>query len=295
MSKARVTLALWLVSAAAALAVILTMARPAAAAGLQDAATPPPPDCASCHPDQVKQWESGNHAQAFSRDTFQTAWKTGKNPQYCLACHTTGYDAATGNYTQASVSCTACHQASPNGHPGGQMSISDSAVFCGTCHTTTFHEWQKSGHGQVNLPCTSCHDMHSTELRFKNASDLCSNCHTQAGSAGMPMSTEATCTDCHMSTESGTSRVEGQAPTGHTFVLDSTACERCHKSDIHAAHQITMTSSLQPGTDKLITTPAAASVAPSTSRPGGLTGIAGGAFGGLILGALMATALRRRH
>jgi len=294
MSAKCILFAIALITAVTALVISLCLVGNAHADGPAPQSSP---DCTTCHADRAKQWQDSNHAKAFSDQVFKSAWDTAKNPAYCLACHTTGFDANTGKYVQEGVSCLACHKAGPNGHPGGPMSVSDSAEFCGTCHTTTYHEWQKSGHGQANLACASCHDMHSTSLRFKTAADLCANCHERKNlEAGMPMNQSSLCTDCHMYNVSETSRAEGKAPTGHSFVLGSDACQRCHSKDIHAAHKIVSTDAPPPGADKPITSPEPApTVSPNTSSGGpGLPGVAGGAVGGLVLGFVTATALVRR-
>jgi hypothetical protein len=294
MSTTRIFIAVFLVAVVTALVVGLCLVEDAHADGPQQQQ---PTDCSTCHADRVEQWKAGNHAKAFSDGAFKSAWDAGKNEKYCLACHTTGFDANSGNYVQEGVGCLACHKAGPNGHPGGPMSVSSSAEFCGTCHTTTYHEWQKSGHGQANLACDSCHDMHSTTLRFRSAADLCSNCHKERNAqAGMPMNTVGLCTDCHMYSLPDASRVEGKAPTGHSFVLGPEACQGCHKEDIHAAHKIVSTSAPQPGTDKVIKMPEPTPTeVPSTVNSGpGLPGVAGGAVGGLVLGFATATIVVRR-
>lgn len=298
MSTTRIILAVFLIAVVTVLVVGLCAVGQAQAAGPEQQQTL---DCTTCHADRAKQWETGNHAKAFTDTAFKSAWDSSQNQKYCLACHTTGYDANTGNYTQEGVGCTACHKPGPNGHPGGPMSVSDSAEFCGTCHTTTYHEWQKSGHGQAGVACASCHDMHSTSLRFKTPADLCSSCHTERNAqAGMPMNQVGLCTDCHMYNLPATSNVEGKAPTGHSFVLGSEACQRCHKDNIHAAHQISTTDIPKVGTDKVIATqvptPEAASSSAAGSNGGpGLPGVAGGALGGLLLGFVTAAVIVRRN
>jgi len=302
MSTTRIMLAIVFIILVTGLVVSLCTVGSAEAAGPEPQGTPPPtPDCSTCHSDRTQQWQSGNHAKAFADSAFKAAWDSGKNQQYCLACHTTGFDANTGKYAQEGITCQACHKPGPQGHPGGPMSVSDSAEFCGTCHVTTFHEWQKSGHGQANLACSSCHDMHSAGLRFKTAADLCANCHQKRNAeAGMPMNTSGLCTDCHMYTLSDNPNAEGKAPTGHSFVMGADACQRCHKDDIHAAHKIASTSAPTPGTDKLIVTPIPPpAVAPGVASAGDggstLPGVAGGAVGGLVLGFITAVAFLRRN
>jgi hypothetical protein len=142
--------------------------------------------------------------------------------------------------------------------------------------------------------------MHSTSLRFNTAADLCSNCHQERNSqAGMPMNQVGLCTDCHMYNAPGISRVEGLAPTGHSFVLGSDACQRCHSKDIHAAHQVSTTDTPPVGTDKVIVTPVPTPAAPNAvaESNGGLSlpGVAGGALGGLLLGFVAAVVVRRNR
>jgi predicted CXXCH cytochrome family protein len=297
MSTSRIFFAVLLIAIATALVVGLCMVENASAAGPEQQQSS---NCSTCHADVYKQWSTSNHAKAFTDDVFKSSWDAGKNQKYCLACHTTGYDPNTGNYADPSIGCQICHKPGPNGHPGGPMSVSDSAEFCGTCHTTTYHEWQKSGHGQANVACSSCHDMHSTSLKFKSAADLCASCHKDRNAAAnMPMNTTSQCTDCHMYSLPDNSRVEGKAPTGHSFILGSEACQRCHAKDIHQTHKIDLTSAPQPGTDTSIMPTVAAptastEVSGASSAGPGLPGIAGGALGGLVLGFVTAAVIVRR-
>ena len=298
MSTQRILFAILLIAAVTTVVVGLCMVENAYAAGPEPQQQPP--DCTTCHADRAKQWETSRHAQAFSSAEFKKTWDAGKNQPDCLACHTTGFDVNTGKYKQEGVGCSTCHKPGPNGHPGGPMSVADSAEFCGTCHTSTYHEWQKSGHGQANLACSSCHDMHSTELRFKTTADLCSSCHKErANQAGMPMdNTAGACTNCHMYNITKGANAEGKAPTGHSFVMGTDACQRCHKDNIHVAHKVISTAPPQPGTDKPIQQPVAsrvAAAAPAASNmSSALPGAAGGLIGGLLLGFISAVVVIRR-
>jgi len=300
MSTTRIMLAVLFVAALTALVVGLCIAGNAEAAGPEPQTTPPAqtPDCTTCHSDRAQQWQLSRHANAFNNPAFKKMWDEGKNQKYCLVCHTTGYDANTDQYTQDGVGCSACHKpAGTNPHPGGAMTVSDSADFCGTCHTTTLHEWQKGGHGKANVACRSCHDMHSTSLRTTNADALCSNCHKERSLeiANMPMSGAAECANCHMFTLPD-DKAEGKGATGHSFVMSSDACQRCHKDNIHAAHKIDVTSPPQPGVDKLITPPTLTPIAaPSSPSSSGVAGVVGGALGGMLLGFAAAVVVTRRN
>jgi len=300
MSTRRIILAIAFIAAATMLVIGLCTVGSAEAAGPEPQATvtPPTPECATCHAEVAKQWQSGKHAAAFSNCAFQKAWADGKNLKYRLTCHTTGYDTNTDKYAQDGVDCLACHRpAGTNSHPGGAMTVSDSADFCGTCHTTTFHEWQKGGHGKANIACKSCHDMHSTTLRTTNPDDLCSNCHKERNvqATNMPMSGVSQYANCHMFTLPD-NKAEGKGATGHSFVMSSDACQRCHKDNIHEAHKINPTSPPQPGTDKSIIPPAAAPALapkPAGSSNSSMAGVVGGALGGLLLGFAAAVVVRR--
>ena len=205
MSTTRITCAIFLVAIATAVVVGLCTVEAAAAAGPELQGTPPTQDCTTCHSDLAQQWQSSKHAIAFSGDAFKKTWAEGGNQKYCLTCHTTGYDANTDKYVQEGVTCQACHKpAGTNGHPGGAMTVSDSAEFCGTCHTTTFHEWQKGGHGKANIACRSCHDMHSTTLRVTSRA-ICAPIATKSAMCRRtcrwttrPSAPIATCTHCPM-------------------------------------------------------------------------------------------------
>ena len=298
MSTTRITWAIFLIAVVTALVVGLCMTRAAAAAGPELQGTPPTQDCTACHSDIAQQWQSSKHAMAFSDDAFKKTWAEGGNQKYCLTCHTTGYDANTDKYVQEGVACQACHKpAGTNAHPGGVMTVSDSAEVCGTCHTTTLHEWQKGGHGKANIACKSCHDMHSTTLRVTESGDLCSNCHKERNvQAKMPMDNTAQCANCHMYTLPDASKAEGKAATGHSFVMSADACQRCHKDNIHEAHKVNPTAPPQPGTDKLIAMPTSTpEVVPAVAKgSSSLAGIIGGIMGGLLVGFVAASSVIRR-
>ena len=120
----------------AALAVLLACTLAAVTAGLALAAddTAPPmqddgegddrgefSECAECHPDVTAAWQDGPHDTAFSIEHFQHSWTELNQPQECLACHTTGFSPATGNYQAEGVTCEACHGEVPDGHPPGRL------------------------------------------------------------------------------------------------------------------------------------------------------------------------------
>jgi 2',3'-cyclic-nucleotide 2'-phosphodiesterase (5'-nucleotidase family) len=95
--------------------------------------------CAACHASQTQQWNTTDHARAFSS---LTAKNQDYNPE-CVSCHVTGFGYVGGfrrpDYTpeMADVQCEMCHGAggdhAANPQPGfGQIS----PLACIHCHTS---------------------------------------------------------------------------------------------------------------------------------------------------------------
>lgn len=206
--------------------------------------------CAGCHKEIHETWSGTLHSQAFSSPIFQEDWvKQGSAPA-CLECHTTGYDANTGQYAEQGVACEACHGPLQQGHPEQPMPVTPDYTLCAGCHKTTTDEWQASAHGQVGLDCEACHNPHSQEPRAETINDLCSNCHKDTGSSfthGTHANSGLDCSDCHMSAASHTTSTGGLFATGHTFVVGSEACINCHKDTVHTRDTIVKLSGEQTG------------------------------------------------
>lgn len=60
--------------------------------------------CKMCHISQHKTWTASAHSTAFARLTPEDAKKAD-----CLACHTTGFVAATAAYNEEGIGCESCH------------------------------------------------------------------------------------------------------------------------------------------------------------------------------------------
>lgn len=206
--------------------------------------------CAACHEDIHETWSGTLHSQAFSSPIFQDDWvKQGTSPS-CLECHTTGFDANTGNYAEEGVACEACHGPLQKGHPEQPMPITPDYTLCARCHKTTTDEWQASRHGQIGLDCESCHNPHSQEPRAETVTELCTNCHKDTGSSfthGTHANSGLSCSDCHMSAVSHATLTGGLFATGHTFVVGSEACINCHKDTVHTRDTIVTLSGQQTG------------------------------------------------
>ncbi len=191
------------------------------------------PSCAVCHASIVNDWREGPHATAFSNQTFQEAWQQQDSDPACLDCHTTNFRPATGEYEAEGVTCQACHSV-PEGHPPAPIALEQANQVCGSCHTITHAEFRASLHEVRGLTCTSCHYAHTNGLRLDNELDQCLNCHgTQLNdfAHSSHINTGLTCRQCHGYVRPGTyeSRADGQAPTGHDFKENVTACLDCHR------------------------------------------------------------------
>jgi predicted CXXCH cytochrome family protein len=198
--------------------------------------------CAQCHENIHTEWMNTRHAQAFSAPIFQRDWTEQGSQVSCLECHTTGYDPATGKYSEAGVTCEACHGPFQPNHPEAPMPITPNADLCGSCHKTTTDEWRASAHGQQGIQCQSCHDPHTQTPKADSITALCTSCHQDRGTS-FTHSTHANagleCSNCHMFTNPRTNDpILGLVPTGHTFTVGSDACIACHQDTVHTRDEI---------------------------------------------------------
>jgi predicted CXXCH cytochrome family protein len=198
--------------------------------------------CKQCHDDIHSEWVSTRHAQAFSASIFQRDWGQAGNDITCLECHTTGYDPASGAYSEEGVTCEACHGPFQTGHPETPLPITPDAELCSTCHKTTTDEWRASVHAQNNIQCQACHNPHSQTPLADSVTALCANCHQDRGSSfthGTHADSGLECSTCHMYTIPRTEDpILGLVPTGHTFSVGSEACIGCHQDTVHTRDEI---------------------------------------------------------
>lgn len=209
----------------------------------ENAATKPAPqDCASCHPDVGDAWANSPHAYAFEDEVFVARWKSLGEPGECLLCHTTGYQATTGEYVAAGVTCEACHGALVQDHPPAVMPIRSDTDYCGTCHPITLGEWRLTGHAAAQVGCTDCHNPHSQEARFENPDEMCINCHK--GDLGehqndYHIQKGIRCIECHaLVIPPETPPADGLSPTGHSFTITPATCVACHTDTLHIGRPI---------------------------------------------------------
>lgn len=190
--------------------------------------------CAGCHPAEVNGWKSSQHATAYTDSRFQQEWVKLGSPASCVSCHVTGFNATTGNYVYAGVTCEQCHG------PGTTMRVNATAKFCASCHSglfPTYSEWVRSGPGHANATCVFCHQQHTLVQRAGNVTATCGKCHgdiveavggTAHGAAGLQ------CSVCHMYI-SAPEFVKGTpASTGHTFMMtpQQLNCTACHQRNL---------------------------------------------------------------
>lgn len=194
-----------------------------------------PQHCAECHPAEFHAWAGTTHAQASFDPIFQTALQGVEQRGECLACHTTGYNAQTGRFATAGVTCEACHGPYRSDHPGESMEIATADALCGSCHRSTVAEWRGSNHGQAGIACVACHAVHSQQTHMQTNSDaLCAGCHTVDAQDALHHSHQAAavgCITCHVArppTEDASAKVSGMAETGHSFQASPGACVNCH-------------------------------------------------------------------
>lgn len=205
--------------------------------------------CAECHLDYAANWQMGVHAEAFTKDSFHTAWQNDHGAAgECLDCHTTLYQPSTGEYFAENVTCEACHGLNPADHPPAPIEIGEEAEMCGNCHVGTFDEWRISPHaviesetGAASITCATCHNPHGQSIRFETADDLCLSCHEAAPESYVHLShagdemAEIACSDCHMFQNQGLGaglppdEVEGHRVPNHTMTVSTEPCVACHE------------------------------------------------------------------
>ena len=198
--------------------------------------------CQDCHENILNVWKGTRHSQAFSSPIFQRDWVADGSDIGCLACHTTGYDPASGKYTEEGIGCEACHGPFQPDHPQKPMSVKPDAELCAQCHKQTTDEWRASIHSTAGIVCEDCHNPHSQTPKAETVTALCSNCHKERGDSfthGTHANAGLECSNCHMYTSPrSSSPAMGLVPTGHTFAVGSDACIGCHQDTVHTRDEI---------------------------------------------------------
>lgn len=198
--------------------------------------------CQDCHLDIAQHWESSAHAHAFDDDYFQQTWQGLSRPEACLACHTTNYQPATGEYDVEGIACESCHGAVTANHPPEPVEIRADTEYCGQCHTTTLSEWHLTQHATADIGCMDCHDPHSQKALFAVSDDLCINCHQDSMERyleDLHVTKGIGCVDCHaLVIPPDPIPDDGIVPTGHSFTITPATCVACHTDVLHAGFSL---------------------------------------------------------
>ncbi|MBP6440406.1 MAG: hypothetical protein KA259_02275 [Caldilineaceae bacterium] len=206
-------------------------ARPVA---VEPTASGGPQGCRECHLEEYDNWVHSAHAQASFDPIFQVYLQAERQPGECFACHSTGYDTATGSFVLSGVSCEACHGPYRSEHPAKSMEIARSAEMCGACHQSTHAEWEVSRHGQAGVNCIDCHEVHSQQTHATASTNaLCADCHREQVDNFVHRQHDAedvACIDCHLSRPEGpqADTAAGEAMTAHSFSAEAVGCSHCH-------------------------------------------------------------------
>lgn len=200
--------------------------------------------CAGCHEKEYGQWENSIHARALSKNFEMTWTKLGKKPD-CLSCHTTGHEKGTMHYAFPGVTCESCHGAFREGHPDNSkatMSLPVDSKICSMCHKNTYMEWKLSAHGQKNLRCFDCHQVHAQGLRVKGGETLCGSCHPErlkSFAHATHREKGLTCETCHFpAVRTPEEAIEGTGASSHTLFVGAEVCSRCHEEMVHKSHKL---------------------------------------------------------
>jgi predicted CXXCH cytochrome family protein len=197
----------------------------------------PTQECQECHLDVANHWQDSAHAHAFDDETFQAQWLGLGEPTECLACHTTNFQPATGEFDVEGVSCEACHGETTTEHPPAPIPILADTEYCGTCHTTTLGEWHQTAHAVEGIGCMDCHDPHSQQPLFEQADELCINCHEDSMEdyqEDLHIKEGIGCVDCHALVIPPDELPEdGIVSTGHAFTITPATCVACHTDSLH--------------------------------------------------------------
>ena len=193
-----------------------------------------PQHCAECHPAEFNSWAGTTHAQASFDPIFQSYLQSVEQQGECFACHTTGYNAQTGQFVTAGVTCESCHGPYRADHPGQSMEIATADELCGTCHRSTVAEWRTSNHGKAGIACVACHEVHSQKIHMQSQSGaLCVGCHVSEAQDSLHQTHQSAnvgCISCHVARPAfdAGAAVSGMAETGHSFNAEPGVCVECH-------------------------------------------------------------------
>lgn len=210
-----------------------------------------PNKCAVCHQAEAEDWQNSPHAQAMTPLSHGDAMACEEGQEEtctCLTCHTTNFDTAAKTFSQAGVTCEACHGPYVEGHPeNGQMKLDVDSSICSDCHQETHKDWLSTPHAAAGVQCIGCHKSHSQNLRLDDE-QLCTSCHrdrlTDPGHA-QHIRAGLNCIDCHATPTATTvdsgARMGGSAAPSHQFAVATEVCANCHGAGFHDTASMAVT------------------------------------------------------
>ena len=142
--------------------------------------------CATCHEEVATGFASNAH-----RKLAETHGKTGVT---CEGCHGAGRAHVESGGEAAKI------------FNPGKASVKEVDAMCLSCHRGEHQNFDRSSHGEGNISCVSCHDIHSSKdeaLLKAPQPTLCFQCHTDIKPLfSMPFNHKVNeglvkCTDCH--------------------------------------------------------------------------------------------------
>ena len=167
--------------------------------------------CATCHEEVAKGFSDNPHVKM--------AEMHGKNGVTCENCHGPGKAHADSADPSKIIN-------------PAKSTAKEVDATCLTCHRGQHQNFQKSGHGEANVSCIGCHDIHAGQDREKLLKvahpALCYQCHTDIKPQfSMPFHHRVdeglvSCSDCH--DPHGTFRRKGLKASAQQDAV----CTKCH-------------------------------------------------------------------
>jgi DmsE family decaheme c-type cytochrome len=143
--------------------------------------------CATCHEETAKGFASNPHSKL--------AMAHGKNGVTCENCHGAGKAHVDGGGDTSKI------------FNPGKGTAKEVDARCLSCHQGQHANFERSGHGEANVSCVSCHSVHAGEdpehLLKVAQPNLCFQCHTDVKPQfAMPFHHKVEeglvqCSDCH--------------------------------------------------------------------------------------------------
>ena len=146
--------------------------------------------CLGCHAEVAENWKKTRHGQTLSHAGLSKEMRT------CETCHGPGSEHASDDNHKKVFN--------PASMPSDKV-----IKQCLPCHSSTAKslEWAASAHGQNDVSCNKCHDIHKpttkNSLLKQNPTELCLSCHKKQNAEFRSnthhpvLEGRVKCTDCH--------------------------------------------------------------------------------------------------